>query len=138
MLKLYSHKFKKYLIAYKEVGKKIEIYNSYNEQQYVENTIMNKIKIIEIIKEHREEILKKIKYYDEIQKEYMIILTCNIVILLSLGLILLCSFFVGDKIFFILSLVILSVYVLIFINYFYKIILFKKEIKILKNIKSNY
>ena len=127
-------KTKKYIIKYEEVNDKIKIYNSNNEYRYIENTIPNKIKIIEIIKDHKEEINTKINYYDIKKDDYKIIFIINELILLFLGCIFLFSFFIGESLLFIMSLIMISVYSLIFINYAYRILLFRSEIKKLKNL----
>ena len=55
-----NHKFKKYIVKYEEKNNKIKIYNSNGDYKLVENTIPNKVKIMEIIKEHKKEMENKI------------------------------------------------------------------------------
>ena len=132
-----NYNFKKYIIDYEEIGKKIKIVNSNYEIKYVNNTIPNKVKILEIIKEDKKEIKSKIEYFNSKKDDYKIIIMFNEIILLFLGLIFMSSFFIGDLIFFTISLISLFLYFLIFLNYFKKIYFLAEEINILNEILSN-
>lgn len=135
--KLFNHKFKKYIIDYNEKGDKLEIINSSNEHKYINNNIANKTKIIEIIKDHKEEINLKISYYENKKEEYKIMLLFNECILILLGFIFLFSFFMGETLFFLLALLIFGIYLLIFINYTHRILIFREEINLLKSLNKN-
>ena len=126
-------KFKKYIIAYEIVGDKIKILDSSNEYRFVDNSFYNKVKLNEIIKEHKEEIDLKISYYENKKGEYEIILFINAFILVVLGFIFIFSFFIGDILFFILAFTIIGLYLLIYINYSSQILIFREEIKRLSN-----
>ena len=132
-----NHKFKKYIVKYEEKNNKIKIYNSNGDYKLVDNTIANKVKIMEIIKEHQNEINDKIKYYEENKEDYKIIILLNSLLLLILGCVFIFSFFVGSYVFLLLSLFAFSVTLLLFSINTYKNILSREEVKRLKLIKEN-
>ena len=124
--------YKKYIIKFEILDDKLKILNSDNEYTYVDNSLKNKVKLMEIIKEHKEEIDLKIIYYEKKKEDYEIILFVNAFVLIALGFIFIFSFFIGDIMFFLLALTITCMYLLIFINYTSRILTFKEEIKRLK------
>lgn len=132
--KFFGRNYKKYIIKFEEVEGKIKICNSLNEYRYINNSVVNKVKLMEIIKDHKEEINNKIEYYYNKREDYKIIFLANEIALLILGCIFLFSFFIGDTIFFLMSLFILSIYLLIFINYSYRILLLREEVKRLESL----
>ena len=130
-----NHKFKKYIIKYEEQSNILKITNSNGDYKYVENTIANKVKIMDIIKDHETEINNKIEYYDTRKDDYKIILLSSGLFLLVLGSLFIFSFFVGSYILLLLTFISFSISLLLFSMNTYKIVLFREEIKRLKNIK---
>ena len=58
-----NKKFKKYIIKYSIENNQIKITNSNGNFKYVENNIPNKVKVMEIIKDHEKEMIKRIDNY---------------------------------------------------------------------------
>ena len=125
-------KFKKYVVNYEVVEDKIKVIESSGESKLVENNFYNRVKLDEIIKEHKEEMNYKISYYSKKEDEYEIIMFINAFILIVLGFVFLFSFFIGDIAFFLLILAIVLVYLIIFINYLTRIVIFREEVNRLK------
>ena len=132
-----NHKFKKYIIGYEEKGDKIKIINSTGDSKFVENNIPNKVKIMDIIKDHEIEIKNKINYYENKKDDYKIIILSSGLFLLVLGAIFIFSFFVGSYILLLLTLISFSISLVLFGMNTYKIVIFREEIKRLKYIKNN-
>ena len=132
-----NHKFRKYIIKYEIIGDKIKIYNSNGDYKFVDNTIPNKVKIMEIIKDHEQEINKEIEYYKNNKEDYKIIIITSSLILNVLGFLFIFSFFVGNYLLFILSLISFISSLVIYIAFLYKTILFREEVRRLINIKNN-
>ena len=132
-----NHKFKKYIIKYEEDKDNIKIYNSCGDYKIVKNTIPNKVKIMEIIKDHENEIQERINYYHKNEEDYKIIIISSALILIALGCTFIFSFFVGSYILFTLTLLsFISMLVMFSINT-YDILINREEIKRLENIKNN-
>ena len=132
-----NHKFKKYIIGYEEKGDKIKIINSTGDSKFVENNIPNKVKIMDIIKEHEIEIKNKLNYYENKKDDYKIIILSSGLFLLVLGALFIFSFFVGSYILLLLTLISFSISLVLFGMNTYKIVIFREEIKRLKYIKNN-
>ena len=132
-----NHKFKKYIIGYEEKGDKIKIINSTGDSKFVENNIPNKVKIMDIIKDHEIEIKNKINYYENKKDDYKIIILSSGLFLLVLGALFIFSFFVGSYILLLLTLISFSISLVLFGMNTYKIVIFREEIKRLKYIKNN-
>ena len=132
-----NHRFKKYIIKYVEEDNLIKIINSNGDYKYVENNIANKVKIMEIIKDHKKEIDKKIKYYDNTKEDSKFIIISSAFFLIVLGCTFIFSFFVGSYILFILTFLSFTTTLVLFTMNTYKILLFREEVKRLKNIKNN-
>ena len=97
-----NHKFRKFIIKYEIKNNKIIIYNSNGDYKIVDNTVPNKVKIMEIIKEHEQAIDKEIKYYNYNKEDYKIILISSSLFLIVIGCLFIFSFFVGNYILLIL------------------------------------
>ena len=132
-----NHKFKKYIIGYEEKGDKIKIINSTGDSKFVENNIPNKVKIMDIIKNHEVEIKNKLNYYENKKDDYKIIILSSGLFLLVLGALFIFSFFVGSYILLLLTLISFSISLVLFGMNTYKIVIFREEIKRLKYIKNN-
>lgn len=132
-----NHKFKKYIIGYEEKGDKIKIINSTGDSKFVENNIPNKVKIMDIIKDHEIEIKNKLNYYENKKDDYKIIILSSGLFLLVLGALFIFSFFVGSYILLLLTLISFSISLVLFGMNTYKIVIFREEIKRLKYIKNN-
>lgn len=132
-----NHKFKKYIIGYEEKGDKIKIINSTGDSKFVENNIPNKVKIMDIIKDHEIEIKNKLNYYENKKDDYKIIIISSGLFLLVLGALFIFSFFVGSYILLLLTLISFSISLVLFGMNTYKIVIFREEIKRLKYIKNN-
>ena len=132
-----NHKFKKYIVKYEEQNNILKIYNSNGDFKYVDNNIANKVKIMEIIKEHHNEIDDKINYYESNKEDYKIIILLNAFLLCILGCVFIFSFFVGSYVFLLLSLFAFSINLTLFTVNTYKNVLFREEVKRLKLIKEN-
>ena len=132
-----NHKFKKYIIGYEEKGDKIKIINSTGDSKFVENNIPNKVKIMDIIKDHEIEIKNKLNYYEIKKDDYKIIIISSRLFLLVLGALFIFSFFVGSYILLLLTLISFSISLVLFGMNTYKIVIFREEIKRLKYIKNN-
>lgn len=132
-----NSKFKKFIIKYEEQGNKIKIYNSNGDYKLVENNIPNKVKIMEIIKDHKIEIEKRISYYNDKKDDYKIIILTSGLILIILGFLFVFSFFFGIYALLIVSLLSFSVALYLFSLNTYKILIFREEIKRLNSIKNN-
>lgn len=132
-----NHKFKKYIIKFEENENELKIFNSNGDYKVVEKTIANKVKLMEIIKEHQKEIEEKIDLYEKTHDDNIIILLSSALLLIVLSCVFIFSFFVGSYIFLLLSLISFSITISLFTINTYKIILFREEIKRLKMIKEN-
>jgi len=132
-----NHKFKKYIVKYEEKKDKIKIYNSNGDYKIIDNTIANKVKVMEIIKDHKKEIDEKIENYYDKKDDNLIVLLSTSLLLIVLGCVFMFSFFVGSYMFLLLSLSAFSITLGLFTINTYKIILFREEIKRLKLIKEN-
>ena len=132
-----NHKFKKYIIKYEENGKKIKVYNSNGDYKYVDNTIANKVKIMEIIKDHNIEIDNEISFYKNNINDYKFIIIFSLLILIVLGLFTLFTFFIGNNILFIVANLIFLTTLLLSMFNIYKIYIFREEVKRLETIKNN-
>lgn len=131
-----NRKFKKYIVKYEEKKDKLIIYNSNGDYKMVDKTIANKIKVMEIIKDHQKEIEDKINYYESNKDDYKIIILSSSILLTVLGFVVIFSFFVGSYAFLLLSLIAFSITLSLYIINTYKIILFREEVKRLKLIKN--
>lgn len=132
-----NSKFKKYIIKYIIEDNKIKIINSNGDFKYVENNIPNKVKIMEIIKEHEQEINSKIKNYENNNDDYKLIILSSGLLLCFLGIMFIFSFFVGSYILFLLSFLAFSIALVLFSINTYKIFINREEIKRLKLIKED-
>ena len=132
-----NHKFKKYIIKYEEDKDNIKIYNSCGDYKIVKNTIPNKVKIMEIIKDHENEIQERINDYYKNEEDYKIIIISSALILIALGCTFIFSFFVGSYILFTLTLLSFVSMLVMFSMNTYNILINREEIKRLKNIKNN-
>lgn len=131
-----NHKIKKYIIKYEEVGNNLKIYNSNGDVKVVKNNIPNKVKIMEIVKDHAKEIEKRINYYDSKKDDYEITILSSGFILAVLGILFLFSFFVGSYTLLIMTLLSFGITLYLFCSNTYNILLFREEIKRLKTIKE--
>jgi len=109
-----NHKFKKYIVKYEEKKGKLKIYNSNGDYKIIDSTIPNKVKVMEIIKEHQKEMDEKINLYEEKRDDNIIILLSTIFLLFVLGFVFIFSFFVGSYLFLILSLSSFSITLILF------------------------
>jgi len=132
-----NHKFKKYIVKYEEKKGKLKIYNSNGDYKIIDSTIPNKVKVMEIIKEHQKEMDEKINLYEEKRDDNIIILLSTIFLLFVLGFVFIFSFFVGSYLFLILSLSSFSITLILFTLNTYKMLLFREEIKRFKLVKEN-
>ena len=132
-----NHKFKKYIIGYEEKGDKIKIINSTGDSKVVDNNIPNKVKIMDIIKDHEIEIKNKLNYYENKKDDYKIIIISSGLFLLVLGSLFIFSFFVGSYILLLLTLISFSISLVLFGMNTYKTVIFREEIKRLKYIQNN-
>ena len=132
-----NHKFKKYIIKYEEDKDNIKIYNSCGDYKIVKNTIPNKVKIMEIIKDHENEVQERINDYYKNEEDYKIIIISSALILIALGCTFIFSFFVGSYILFTLTLLSFVSMLVMFSMNTYNILINREEIKRLKNIKNN-
>ena len=132
-----THKFKKYIVKYEEKKDKLKIYNSNGDFKIIDNTIPNKVKVMEIIKDHKIDMDINIEKYENKKEDNLIIILSSAFLLIVLGFVFLFSFFVGSYIFLTLSLISFIITLILFIINTYKIILFREEIKRLKLIKDN-
>lgn len=137
-LNFLNHKFKKYIIKYEEDENNIIIYNSNGDKKIVKNNIPNKVKIMEIIKDHNTEINKKINYYKSKKEDYKIIILSSGILLLMFGFMFIFSFFTGSYILLILTLLSFSICLYLYLEYVYKVLLFREEIKRLVYIKEEH
>ncbi|MBQ3021167.1 MAG: hypothetical protein IJD92_02975 [Bacilli bacterium] len=135
--KFFNHKFKKYIINYEIKNNKIKIINSYGEFKEVDNNVKNKVKVMEVISDHKKEITEKINYYDNKRNDYIFIIFSSLLFILFLGFICLFSFFTGSYIFLLLSIVSFSISLVVFSSNLYNILLFRKEVKRLVNAIEN-
>ena len=136
-INFYNHKFRKYIVKYEEIGDKLKIINSNGNYKYVENNIPNKVKTMEIIKEHELDINKWIDYYNDKKEDYKIIIISSALILITLGFIFGISFFFGSLPLLLVSFISFSIVLYLFVINTYKIFLFREEIKHLLYIKGN-
>lgn len=132
----YNHKFKKYIIGYEEIGDKIKVLNSTGDYKFVDNNIPNKVKVMDIIKDHEKEIRKKVNYYENKKDDYKIVILSSGFFLLVLGALFIFSFFVGSYVLLLLTFLSFSISLVLFGMNTYKIVLFREEIKRLNYIKS--
>lgn len=132
-----NHKFKKYIVNYEEDGENLKIYNSCGNYKIVKNTIPNKVKVMEIIKDHKKEIEDKITNYQNNKDDYKIIIISSGLILIALGFTFVFSFFVGSYILFILTLVSFISMLIMFSMNLYNIIITREEVHRLESVKDN-
>ena len=136
-INFYNHKFRKYIVKYEEIGDRLKIINSNGNYKFVENNIPNKVKTMEIIKEHQEDMNKRIEYYNSKKDDYKIIIISSALILITLGCIFGISFFFGSYPLLLVSFVSFSILLYLFILSTYKIYIFREEIKHLEYIIGN-
>lgn len=132
-----NHKFKKYIVKFEEDKNKLKIYNSNGDYKVVENSILNKVKCMDIIKLHQKEIEEKINYYDNLKDDYKIVIIASLVITIFLAFFFMFSFFLGNLP---LLIIVSLIYIISFIctfTYIYNICLFREEVKRLKCIMEN-
>lgn len=132
-----NSKFKKYIIKYNIENNKIKIINSNGDYKYVENNVPNKVKVMEIIKEHEIEIDSRILDYEGKSDDYKIIILSSGILLSFLGVMFIFSFFVGSYILFLLAFLSFSISLVLFVLNTYKIMINREEIKRLKLLKEN-
>ncbi len=132
-----NHKFKKYIIKYEEDKDNIKIYNSCGDYKIVKNTIPSKVKIMEIIKDHENEINERIEDYNNNKEDYKIIIISSALLLFALGCTFVFSFFVGSYILFFLTLFSFIIMLIMFSLNTYNTFINREEIKRLENIKNN-
>ena len=132
-----NHKFKNYIIKFEENGENLKIYNSCGNYKIVKNTIPNKVKVMEIIKDHKKEIEDKITNYQNNKDDYKIIIISSGLILIALGFTFVFSFFVGSYILFILTLVSFISMLIMFSMNLYNIIITREEVHRLESVKDN-
>lgn len=132
-----NHKFKKYIIKYEEDKDNIKIYNSCGDYKIVKNTVPNKVKIMEIIKDHENEINERIEDYNNNKEDYKIIIISSALLLFALGCTFVFSFFVGSYILFFLTLFSFIIMLIMFSLNAYNTFINREEIKRLENIKNN-
>lgn len=131
-----NHKFKKYIVKYEEDGENLKIYNSCGNYKIVKNTIPNKVKVMEIIKDHKKEIEDKISNYQNNKDDYKIIIISSGLILIALGFTFVFSFFVGSYILFTLTLISFISMLIMFSTYLYNIAMDREEVHRLESIKN--
>lgn len=132
-----NSKFKKYIIKYNIENNKIKIINSNGDYKYVENNVPNKVKVMEIIKEHEIEIDSRILDYEGKSDDYKIIILSSGILLSFLGVMFIFSFFVGSYILFLLAFLSFSISLVLFVLNTYKIMINREEIKRLKLLKED-
>lgn len=132
-----NSKFKKYIIKYNIENNKIKIINSNGDYKYVENNVPNKVKVMEIIKDHEIEIDSRILDYEGKSDDYKIIILSSGILLSFLGVMFIFSFFVGSYILFLLAFLSFSISLVLFVLNTYKIMINREEIKRLKLLKEN-
>lgn len=136
-LNFLNHKFKKYIIDYKEIDDNLEVKNSNGNTKIIKNTIANKVKLMEIIKSHKMEIQNRANYYDNVKEDYKYIMLLSEILILSIGLIFVLSFFTGSYILFSITLLSFILTLVLYLINAYKILLFRAEVKRLKRILNN-
>jgi len=132
-----NKKFKKYIIKYQIENSKIKITNSNGDFKIVDNTVPNKVKVMEIIKEHEKEIDRRIMNYENVKEDKKIIIMSSGLLLCFLGVLLIFSFFVGNFVLFYLAVISFSISLTLFLINTYKILIDREEIKRLKLIRDN-
>lgn len=132
-----NHKFKKYIVNYEEDEENLKIYNSCGNYKIVKNTIPNKVKVMEIIKDHNKEIEDKITNYQDNKDDYKIIIISSGLVLIALGFTFVFSFFVGSYILFTLTLISFISMLIMFSMNLYNIIMTREEVHRLESIKNN-
>lgn len=132
-----NHKFKKYIIKYDEKQENLTIYNSCGDYKVVKNTIPNKVKVMEIIKDHEKEINEKIESYHKNEEDYKLIIISSGLILIALGCTFIFSFFVGSYILFTLTLLSFITLLVMFSLNTYNIFINREEVHRLESIKNN-
>ena len=132
-----NHKFKKYIVKYEEEGENLKIYNSCGNYKIVKNTIPNKVKVMEIIKDHKKEIEDKISNYQNNKDDYKIIIISSGLVLIALGFTFVFSFFVGSYILFTLTLISFISMLIMFSMNLYNIIMAREEVHRLESIKND-
>ncbi len=133
-----NHKFKKYIIKYEERGNELKIINSNGDYKIVENTILNKVKVMEIIKNHKVEIEEKIDYYENNKNDFKLILLLSEILLLFLGSLFILSFFLGSYVFYISLLLIFTSSLIAYLYNLYNFLLFRLEVKRLVDLNYSY
>ncbi len=132
-----NHKFKKYIVKYEEDEDNLKIYNSCGDCKVVKNTIPNKVKVMEIIKDHEKEIEEKIDLYENNKEDYKFIILSSGVTLFALGCTYIFSFFVGSYILFAVALLAFITMLSLFTINLYNTFINREEVKRLINIKEN-
>ncbi len=132
-----NHKFKKYIIKYEEDKDNLKIYNSCGDCKVVKNTIPNKVKVMEIIKDHEKEIDEKIDLYENNKEDYKFIILSSGITLFALGCTYIFSFFVGSYILFVVALLAFITMLSLFTINLFNTFINREEVKRLINIKEN-
>ncbi len=136
-LNFLNHKFKKYIVDYKEDNGMLKVYNSNGDYKYVNNNIANKVKLMEIIKCHKLEIENKVKYYDDKKDDYKAIILFSEIFVIFLAAMFLFSFFVGSYILFFVSVISFLISITLFVVNTYRTMLFREEVKRCKRVLNN-
>ena len=132
-----NHKFRKFIVKYEINKDKIKIYNSNGDYKIIDNTVPNKVKIMEIVKDHEIQMNKVIDYYDKNKDDYRIIIMSSSLFLIVLGFLFIFSFFVGNYLLFIMILISFIISFVLYTIYLYKTLLYREEVKRFRNIKNN-
>ena len=131
-----NHKFKKFIVKYEVKDNKIKVYNSNGDYKLVDNTIQNKVKIMEIVKEHEKVINDEIEYYYNNKEDYKIVLFISLITLIVFGFFSLFTFFIGNYYLLILSIILFLSALFLYVYNFSRIYIFREEIKRLESIKE--
>lgn len=129
-----SKNFKKYVVDYKIKDNNIRVYNTNGDYRIIKNTKSNVSKLNKTIVKNKLEIIKKIDEYENDEKERLIILIINCLLLIGTGITVPLTLFMGSYLIFLLSIILFSFSVLTTsittINYYLQV----KEIQNLKRI----
>lgn len=104
---LYHH-YTKYITDYKIEGDNIRIYSSIGGSRLVKNTKENQAKLNRVIVQSKIDIAGKIDKYEKTSSERLLVLLLNIAFLSLSGMFIPLTFFIGNYVIFLLSIIIFS------------------------------
>lgn len=133
-MNVFNKYFNKYIIKYEEYEDKLKIINSNGDFKIVSNNIPNKVKTMEILREHKKIITKKIENYENKKEDYKIIILSSSFILCVLGCLTLVGFFFGSYELLILAIVSFVISLYLYLSNIFKIFILREENIKLKSI----